>query len=205
MAEYADRFEAAARWYRSFRRGPERVALSVTRKKMNQISNAAFKLLKHLEIYDYRKAQDGPDTALLEFLSGESASEDEILKSTAAIGRLMEIFDAIDAAQSIERAARQATVEANRLSRLLGVRGRRGDHALNVWLADMMSIYKSLTGKDPRLSVVSSGHHQGKSSGPFLRFLEAASGPVDYEGVPLCLKSVRERVRALLASSARQK
>ncbi len=205
VAEYADRFEAAARWYRSFREGPERVALSVTRRKMNQISKAASKLLNHLEIYDYRRAQDGHDTSLLEFLSGETASEADILKSAAAIGRLLEIFDAIDAAQSVERAAREAAFEANRLSKLLGVRGRRGDHALNVWLADMMSIYKSLTGKDPRLSVVSSGQRQGKSSGPLLRFLDTARAPVDYKGVPLSLKAVRERVRALLATSPRQK
>ena len=206
MMEYEHRFESAAHWYRTARRAPERVALSVMRKRMTQIANAARKLLRHLEVYDYRKAPDGPgDIALLEFLSGERASEDNIIEATAAIGRLMEVFDAIDAAQIVEHAARQAVDDAERLSRLTGLRGRRGDLALNVWIADLMSLFKALTGRDPRMSIVSSGPDQGKPSGPFFRFLEAAGAPVEFEGQPLCLKSVRERARALLTSSVSQK
>ena len=206
VMEYADRFESAARWYRTVHRAPERVALSVMRKKMTQIANAARKLLRHLEVYDYRKAPDGPgDIALLEFLSGDKASEDNIIEATATIGRLMEVFDAIDAAQMVEHAARQAVDDAERLSRLTGLRGRRGDLALNVWIADLMSVFKALTGRDPRMSIVSSGPDQGKPSGPFFRFLEAAAAPVEFEDQPLCLKSVRERARALLTSSAGQK
>ena len=34
VMEYEDRFESAARWYRTVRRAPERVALSVMRKRM---------------------------------------------------------------------------------------------------------------------------------------------------------------------------
>ena len=45
---------------------------------------------------------------LLELLSGDRASEDNIIEATAAIGRLMEVFDAIDAVQIVEHAARQA-------------------------------------------------------------------------------------------------
>src|SRR5262245_53431667 len=96
VMEYEDRFESGARWYRTVRRAPERVAFSVMRKKMTQIANAARKLLKHLEIYDYRKAPDGPgDIALLEFLSGDNVSEDNIIDATATIGRLTEVFEAI--------------------------------------------------------------------------------------------------------------
>jgi len=47
VMKYADRFESAARWYRTVHRAPERVALSVMRKKMTQIANAARKLLRH--------------------------------------------------------------------------------------------------------------------------------------------------------------
>ena len=116
VMEYADRFESAACWYRTVHRAPERVALSVMRKKTTQIANAARKLLRHLEVYDYRKAPDGPgDVALLELLSGDRASEDNIIEATAAIGRLMEVFDAIDAVQIVEHAARQAVDSAARL------------------------------------------------------------------------------------------
>ena len=47
VMKYADRFESAARWYRTVHRAPERVALSVMRKKTTQIANAARKLLRH--------------------------------------------------------------------------------------------------------------------------------------------------------------
>jgi hypothetical protein len=109
VMEYADRFESAACWYRTVHREPKRAPLSVMRKKTTQIANAARKLLRHLEVCDYRKAPDGPgDIALLEFLSGARASEDNIIEATAAIGRLMEVFDAIDAARIVEHAARKA-------------------------------------------------------------------------------------------------
>ena len=180
VMEYEDRFKSAARWYRTVHREPKGVALSVMRKKTTQIANAARKLLRHLEVYDYRKAPDGPgDIALLEFLSGGKASEDNIIEATAAIGRLTEIFHAIDAARLVEQAARNARDDAERLSSLTGLRGRRGDLALNVWIADLMSVFKALTGRDPRMSVVSSGPDQGKPSGPFLRFFEAAAAPVE--------------------------
>jgi hypothetical protein len=205
VAKCEDRFESAACWYRTLRGAPERVAHSVMRKRMTKIANAAQKLLRHLQIYDYRKAPDGPgDIALLEFLSGDSASEDNIIEATAAVGRLMEVFDAIDAAQTVERAARQAVDDAERLSRLTGLKGRSGDLALNVWIADLMSVFKTLTGRDPRMSTVSSGPDQGKPSGPFVRFLEAAAAPVEFEGQPLCLRSIRERARSLQESSADQ-
>jgi len=48
VMKYEHRFEAAAHWYRTARRAPERVALSVMRKRMTQIANAARKLLRHL-------------------------------------------------------------------------------------------------------------------------------------------------------------
>jgi hypothetical protein len=206
VLKYAARFDSAADWYRSFRRAPERLRFSVTRKRLTQIANSARKLRRNLEVYDYRKGPTDPvDTTLLELLSGENASEDDVIRSASVIQGLIEIFDAIDAGQVLERAARQAADDAECLSRLTGVKGRRGDHALNVWIADMMSLYKAITGKDPRMSVVSSGPDQGKASGPFLRFLEAASGPVECDGDPLCLKAVRERVRAILESSPGRK
>ena len=86
------------------------------------------------------------------------------------------------------------------------MKGRRGNYAANVWLAEMMSIYKVLTRKEPRISVVSSGPKRGQPSGPFLRFLEAASGPVECDGQrPLCLCRVREQVRSISKANQQRK
>jgi hypothetical protein len=199
VATYVSRFEAAAAWYRSYCRAPKGILLADIAKRVRQIANAARKLLRQLEIYDYRKAPDGPgDIALLEFLaSAENGTEDDIIHATAQIGRLVEIFDAIDAARHLEHRGRKATEEAKHLSRLISLKGRRGNFALNVWLAEMMSIYEALTGKPARISTVPSGPNRGKPDGPFFRFLQAASRPVECDGKPLRLRGVRERVRAL--------
>ena len=104
VIQYANRFEAAAAWYRLYCRAPKGLHPADTGKRMRQIANAAHKLLRQLEVYDYRKAPDGPaDVTLLEFLaSAENGSEDGIIQATAQIGRLAEIFAAIDAAQELE-------------------------------------------------------------------------------------------------------
>jgi hypothetical protein len=208
VIEYANRFEAAATWYGLYCRAPKRIRLTETARRMRQISNAAQRLLRQLEVYDYRKAPDGPgDVALLEFLaSADNSSEDAIIRATAQIARLVEIFDAIDAAQLLESGGRGAAEEARHLGRLISIKGRRGDYAANVWLVEMMSIFKVLTRKEPRISVVAGGPKRGRPSGPFLRFLEAASGPVEYEGKkPLCLDRVREQVRALSRANQQRK
>ena len=88
----------------------KRAALSVMRKKTTQIANAARKSRPGIltSIY-YLESSDGMATLrVLELLSGDRASEDNIIEATAAIGRLMEVFDAIDAVQLVEHAARQA-------------------------------------------------------------------------------------------------
>ena len=57
---------------------------------MRQIANAAHKLLTQREVYDYRKAPDGPaDVTLLEFLApAENGGEDCVIHATAQIGRV---------------------------------------------------------------------------------------------------------------------
>src|SRR5262245_46306547 len=137
VRQYANRFDAAATWYRLYCRAPKGLLLANMAKRMRQISNAARRLLRQLEVYDYRNAPDGPgDLTLLELLSSETCSEDEIIKATAQIGRLAEIFDAIDAAQRLEKCGRKGERESERRSRLISIKGRRGDHATNVWLAE---------------------------------------------------------------------
>jgi hypothetical protein len=197
---YANRLEAAAAWYRAYCRAPKSLRPADTSKRMRQIANAARMLLRQLEIYDYRKAPDGPgDITLLEFLvPAEHSSEDEIIQATGQIGRLAEIFDAIDAAELLEESGGKAAEAAKHLSRLVSIKGRRGDYATNVWLAEMMSLYKALTQKEPRISVIPSGSKRGKPGGPFLKFLEAARGPAEWDGKkPLCLDRVREQVRTI--------
>jgi len=68
----------------------------------------------------------------------------------------------------------------------------------------MMGIYKQITGKAPRVSVIASGPKRGESTGPFFRFLEAASKPLITEGGPLKLKLLHERVRDLSKHAPRQ-
>jgi hypothetical protein len=70
VTKCANRFEAAAAWYRLNCRSPRGLLLGDIAKQMRQISNAARRLLKQLEIHDYRNASDGPgNLMLLEFLS----------------------------------------------------------------------------------------------------------------------------------------
>jgi hypothetical protein len=200
VEQFRNRFEAAATWYRLDRRTPKGVRLAETAKQMRLISNAARKLLRQLEVYDYRNAIDGPgDRTVLHFLaSAGDGDEGEIICATEQIGRLVEICNAVDAARKLESHSRQAEIDARHLSRMDNPKGRRGDHAQNVWLAEMMSIYAELTGKRPTISSVGT-----RPAGPFYRFLKAASAPVECHGERLRLDGVRERVRALLNLSSR--
>jgi hypothetical protein len=201
VLRYESRFEAAATWYRlnaATPRGKDPTPTMMTR-SLKQIANAARKLLRHLGVYDYRKAPDGPgDLALLERLaSTNEGTEDEIIKATAQIGRLVEIFDAVDAIRCLELCAHEAAKDAKRISRLTVPKGRRGDRALNIWIADMMGLYQEFTGKVPRVSTITTGPNRGKATGPFVRFLHAASKPLSTNGKTLHLKSLHERVRAI--------
>jgi hypothetical protein len=210
VMQHEKSFESAAHWYRQDCRAakaPSRVAPSNMSKKMTQIANAARKLLRHLEVYDPRQAADGPGPiALLEFLaSADDGTEDEVIRATARVGRLVEIFDSIDAARELERSARKAAGDAVRIGELTVPKGRHGDPAANYWIAAMMPIYKKITGKDPRASVIAVGPSRGKAAGPFIRFLEAASKPLHAEGEPFGIESLRDRVRAILTDARRQK
>jgi hypothetical protein len=210
VMQHEKSFEAAALWYREDFRAPKapgRVAPSNMSKRMTQIANDARKLLRHLEVYDPRQAADGPGPiALLEFLaSADDGTEDEVIWATARVGRLVEVLEAVDATREIERHAGKADEEAVRIGELIVPKGRHGKPAVNNWIAAMMPIYKKITGKDPRASVIAVGPDRGKAAGPFIRFLEAASKPLDAEGEPFGIESLRDRVRAILTDARRQK
>ena len=147
---------------------------------MTQIANAARKLLRHLEVCDPRQAPDGPGAIeLLEVLAAaDDGTEDEVIRATARVGRLVEIFESIDAARELERRARKGAQDAVRIGELIVPKGHHGDAAVNNWVAVMMSIYKKITQKHPRTSVIAPERPgEGKAAGPLIRFLEAtASG-----------------------------
>jgi hypothetical protein len=115
---------------------------------------AARKLLTHFGVYHCDEALDGPkDRDLLIFLASYSGvTEEEVTQATARVGRLAELAGAINAAKFLEICANKAAQEATHFDKLLP-KGHHGDIAATEWFADMMSLYKKITGREPRLSV----------------------------------------------------
>ena len=224
VLRYENEFEAAATWYRvnipaAERLGPstselrkrrpkkpktlserrkqpkEPKKLSELRKKAKQIEAAARKLLTHFGVYHCDEALDGPkDRDLLIFLASYSGvTEEEVTQATARVGRLAELAGAINAAKFFEICANKAAQEATNFDKLLP-KGHHGDIAATEWFADMMSLYKKITGREPRLSVRRPGSGRGQPTGPFLRFLEASGEPLKIKLRPA---TSRGRLRTL--------
>jgi hypothetical protein len=102
-----------------------------------------------------------------------------------------------------ERSASKAVGDAVRIGELTVPKGRHGDPAANYWIAAMMPIYKKITGKDPRTSVIALERPgEGKAAGPLIRFLEAAAKPLL---IKFSADSWRGRVRDALTDGRRQK
>ena len=202
VADYSNQFEATAVWYRSDCRSPRRVPPSTIKRQAEGIAAAAKRLLWHLEIYDSRNATEGPrDLALLEALAlADDGVEENVIRASERVACLVAIFDGIDAAQELERRARAATNDATQRAKRTTPRGRRGNPALRAWIAEMKPIYKKLTGKNPRISVDA----RGKPTGPFWRFLKAASRPLGIDGKELA-SGVRDQTRARAKRGSLQK
>ena len=156
VADCRKQFEAAATWYRSDCRSPRRVPPSTIKRQAEGIADAAKRLLRHLEIYDYRKASEGPtDLALLEALAfADDGNEENVIRASERVARLIQIFDGIDGAQELERRAGAAADDAKQTARLTTLRGRRGNPSLRAWVAEMKPIYKKLTGKKTVVRVI---------------------------------------------------
>jgi hypothetical protein len=176
--------------------------LSELRKKAEQVEAAARKLLLHLGVCRLGEALDGPgDGELLTFLAAYSASsEEEVIDATARVGRLAELLEAIDAAKCLRARSYKAAQEAAEFAKLLP-KGHQGDVAAIGWTADMMSLYKRITGKEPRFSVLRPGSGRGRPTGRFLRFLLAAGEPLEIELSPA---TARSRQRALKRPAKRR-
>jgi hypothetical protein len=175
---------------------------STLERQAKGIAAAARRLLRHLEIYDYRNAAEGPrDLALLETLAlSEDGVEEDVIRASERVARLVEIFEGIAATQELERRGRQAASDAATVGKLTTLDGRRGKPALRAWIAEMMPIYKKLTGKNPRISV----NARREATGPFVRFLKAASKPLDINAKELA-SGIREKARASVKRAFLQK
>jgi hypothetical protein len=202
VAKHGHLFEAAARWYRLDRRRPKRTAPSKLDEKLGQVAKNARRLLKSLDINEPQDAADGPgDTELLDalVLVGEP-DERPVTNATRRIGRLVEIVDAIAAAAELGDRANKAAEELAAVGKLTVREGNPGDEAVNSWIAEMMSLYRVITGKKPATSVWKPNQpNEGIAGGPLIEFLKAAAIPLKIE---FSEDAWRSRVRTILKGAS---
>ena len=116
---------------------------------------------------------------------------------------MVEIMDGVVAAAEFDRRAKKAAAEVARVGKLIVREGNPGDDAVNDWIADMMSIYRMITGNEPATSVGAPKRpNEGIAAGPLIRFLEAAGKPLEVE---FSEDAWRSRVRTILKGASRQK
>jgi hypothetical protein len=177
-------FEEAARWYRLDCARPERTAPSSLRRKLDQIAKSANRLLKSLGVANLDEGVDGPgDSEIFDalILLGERDTT-PVIRATGRIGRLVEILEAVAAASELSRRAEQAAAEAGEVGKMMVKEGNPGDVAINDWIADMMSVYRIITGKEPTTSVGGPDRSdEGVAGGPLIRFFAAAGRPLQLE------------------------
>ena len=131
-------------------------------------------------------------------LAGEP-DENAVLETTRRIGRLVTILEGAAAAGELERRAHQAATELAAVGKLTVREGNIGDDAVNDWLAAMLGIYRTLTGKEPATSVGAPDRaNEGIAAGPLIRFLQAAGKPLNIE---FSEDAWRSRVRTILKDS----
>ena len=195
---HRDKFEAAAHWYGVGTASPKRIAPYKIRQKLERIAAAARKLLKHLDIDDPADAPDGPGSiSIFDALASVAGqTEDSVAHKTARIGRLIEILEAIEAAQELERLAEEAITDVKRLGEFPAPKGHQGDAKVNDWIEYMMSIYVEVTGEAPATSVGAPERpDEGIAGGPLIRFLEVSGAPL---GIEYASDAWRSRVRTIL-------
>jgi hypothetical protein len=204
VANLEAQFEAAALWFRLDKRRPKRTAPSKQREKLTQVAKSARRMLKSLGINDPDEAADGPGDAEIFkalILAGEP-DENPIVEATRRIGRLVEIVDGIAAAAELEGRAQKAATEVAEVGKLTVQEGNPGDDAVNGWIAAMLGIYRTITGKEPATSVGAPGRpNKGKAAGPLIRFLQAAGKPLKIE---FSEDAWRSRVRTILKGASGQ-
>ena len=203
VADFEAQFEAAAMWFRLDKRRPKRMAPSKQIEKLTQVAKSARRLLRSIGINDPDEAPDGPgdpDLFRALVLSGE-ADENSVVDATRRIGRLVEIIEGISAVTDFERLAQKAATEIAEVGRLTMREGHPGDDAINDWLAAMLGLYRTLTGKEPATSVGASNRpNEGIAEGPLIRFLQAAGQPLNIE---FSEDAWRSRVRTIFRGAGK--
>jgi hypothetical protein len=198
IVKHGNQFELAALWHRLNKRRPTRIAPSKLRDKLDRVAKSARRLLTSLGVKDPDEAADGPgDPELLHalVLLGEP-SEDPVIEATRRMGRLVEIIHGLAAAAELERRADQAAIEVGEIGRLTVRKGNPGDDAVNGWIAAMMGLYRTITGREPRTSVGARDEpNEGIAAGPLIRFLKVAGKPI---GIEFSEDALRSRVRTIL-------
>jgi len=156
-------------------------------------------LFTSLGINDPGEAADGPgDPKILHalVLLGER-NEDPVIEATRRTGRLAEIIDGVSAAAGLERRARKAAIEVAEVGKLTMRAGNPGDDAVNDWIAAMMGLYRTITGREPQTSVgAEDASNEGIAAGPLIRFLKSAAKPIGLELSEDALRTARPRDRA---------
>ena len=198
VADLESQFEAAALWFRLDQRRPSRMAPSKLIEKLNGVGKSARRLLKSLGINAPEEAADGPgDAEIFQalVLIGEP-NENAVLEAARRIGRLVEIVEGISAAAEFQRRAGEASIETAAIGKLTVREGNFGNDAVNDWIAAMLGIYRTLTGKEPATSVGAPMRpNEGKAAGPLIRFLQAAGRLLNIE---FSEDAWRSRVRTVL-------
>jgi hypothetical protein len=204
IAKHENQFEAAALWYRLNRRRTRRISPSKLHGKLDRVAKSARRLLKRLGVDNPDEAADGPgDREILAalVLVGE-ANEDLVIAATRRIGRLQKIVEAVMAAVEFDRRAKTASTVAAEIGKLTVREGNPGDDAINDWIATMMGLYRTITGKAPATSVGAPGRpNKGIAGGPLIRFLKAAGKPLD---IAFSEDAWRSRVRTIMKSASIQ-
>ena len=178
IMQYAERFERAALWHYSGRRKddkgrplPAPSRPFERRKKLDRIGGAARRLLAALTVYTPEDTLDGPsDADILEMLTyPDWSSEDHVLRVIRHVAEL-------------ERLASQAADEVERLGEFTVPKDNRGgDLAVNAWTADMMSLYRDITGTKPESGIRigwPGSTNEGIEHGPLIDFLTLAARPL---------------------------
>jgi hypothetical protein len=204
VAKLESKFEAAAFWFRLDKRQPTRTPPSKGREKLTQIAKSARRLLKSLGINDPDEAPDGPgDPYIFKalVLTGEP-DENRVVEATRRIGRLVELVEGIAAAAEFDRRAQKAAKEVAQVGKLTVRSGNTGDDTVNDWIATMLGVYRTITGKEPATSVGAPlCSNEGKAAGPLIRFLQAAGEPLNIE---FSEDAWRSRVRTVLKGVSEQ-
>ena len=172
--------------------------MSKSRQQSVLLPRQSPRLLKSLGINAPEEAADGPgDAEIFQalVLIGEP-NENAVLEAARRIGRLVEIVEGISAAVEFQRRAGEASVETAAIGKLTVREGNFGNDAVNDWIAAMLGIYRTLTGKEPATSVGAPMRpNEGKAAGPLIRFLQAAGRPLNIE---FSEDAWRSRVRTVL-------